>query len=46
MLKIKETKAITLISLIVTIVVLLILAGITINAITGSENVIFGICPL
>ena len=35
---IKKNKGITLIALIVTIVVLLILAGVTINAITGSES--------
>lgn len=34
----ENARGITLIALIVTIVVLLILAGVTINAITGSEN--------
>lgn len=38
MLKIREHKGITLISLIVTIIVLLILASVTISQITGSEN--------
>lgn len=38
MLKNEGNKGITLIALIVTIVVLLILAGVTINAITGSES--------
>ena len=38
MLKNRGYKGITLISLIVTIVVLLILAGVTINAITGNES--------
>ena len=38
MVKNGRNKGITLIALIVTIVVLLILAGVTINAITGSEN--------
>lgn len=36
--KMEKNKGITLIALIVTIVVLLILAGVTINAITGSES--------
>ena len=35
---VKKNKGITLISLIVTIIVLLILAGVTISQITGSEN--------
>ena len=38
MVKNERNKGITLIALIVTIVVLLILAGVTINAITGSES--------
>ena len=40
MLKLKETKAITLIALIVTIVVLLILAGVTIVNVTGGDGII------
>lgn len=36
--KFKENKAITLIALVITIVVLLILAGVSINAITGNES--------
>ena len=39
--KVKRNSAITLIALIITIIVLLILAGITINMIAG-ENGIFG----
>ena len=38
MLKTKESKGITLIALIITIIVLLILAWVTINAISGSES--------
>lgn len=38
MMKMKENKGITLIALIITIIVLLILAGITINSITGNES--------
>ena len=38
MLKIKEYKGITLIALVISIIVLLILAGVTINAISGSES--------
>lgn len=38
MVKTKENTGITLIALIITIVVLLILAGVTISQITGSEN--------
>ena len=38
MLKTKESKGITLIALVITIIVLLILAGVTINAISGNEN--------
>lgn len=38
MLKINEYKGITLIALVISIIVLLILAGVTINAISGSEN--------
>ena len=34
-----QTKGITLIALIITIIVLLILAGVTISAITGNESV-------
>ena len=34
----QEHKGITLIALIITIIVLLILAGVTISQITGSEN--------
>ncbi|MBR3002146.1 MAG: type II secretion system protein [Clostridia bacterium] len=37
--RLKQNKGITLIALVITIVVLLILAGVTINAITGIENV-------
>ena len=36
----KENSAITLIALIITIIVLLILAGVTINAITGADSVL------
>ena len=39
--KVKRNSAITLIALIITIIVLLILAGVTINMIAG-ENGIFG----
>ena len=39
MLKEKRNKGITLIALIITIIVLLILAGVTISAITGNESV-------
>ena len=35
----KETKGITLIALVITIIVLLILAGVTISAITGNESI-------
>ena len=38
MLKTKESKGITLIALIITIIVLLILAGVTISAISGNES--------
>ena len=38
--KIKENKAITLIALVVTIVVLIILAGISISALTGDNSII------
>ena len=38
MLKLKGNKGITLIALIITIIVLLILAGVTISAINGNEN--------
>ena len=38
--KIKENKAITLIALVVTIVVLIILAGISIGALTGNNGII------
>lgn len=38
--KVKSENGITLIALIVTIIVLLILAGITIGAITGEDNII------
>ena len=38
MLKVKGNKGITLIALIITIIVLLILAGVTINAISGNES--------
>ena len=37
---IKETKGITLIALVVTIVVLLILAGVSINLIIGNNGII------
>ena len=39
-LKIKEKAGITLIALVITIIVLLILAGITISAITGNNGII------
>ena len=38
MLKTKESKGITLIALIITIIVLLILAGVTINALSGNDS--------
>ena len=38
--RIKENKAITLIALVVTIVVLIILAGISIGALTGNNGII------
>ena len=38
--KFKETKAITLIALVITIIILLILAGITISAITGENGLL------
>ena len=40
MLKLKENKGITLVALIVTIIVLLILSGITIANITGGDTTI------
>lgn len=38
--KLKENKGITIISLVVTIIVLMILAGITINMVVGKNNII------
>ena len=38
--KIKNQKGITLLALVITIIVLLILAGITISAITGDNGII------
>ena len=38
--KIQERRGITLIALIITIVVLLILAGISIGALTGNNNIL------
>ena len=38
--KIKQEKGITLIALVVTIIVLLILAGISINALAGQNRII------
>lgn len=38
--KIKQEKAITLIALVVTIVVLLILAGVSINMLTGQNGIL------
>ena len=38
MLKFKRNKGITLIALVITIIVLLILAGVTINAIVGNNS--------
>ena len=38
--KIKQTKGITLIALIITIIILLILAGVTITMITGDNGIL------
>ena len=38
--KVKETKGITLIALVITIVVLLILAGVVIATLNGNDNII------
>ena len=38
--KMKKTKGITLIALIVTIVIMLILAGVTINMLLGEDGII------
>ena len=38
--KIKQTKGITLIALVITIIILLILAGVTINMLTGDNGII------
>lgn len=38
--KIKETKGITLISLVITIIVLLLLAGVTIATLTGENGIL------
>ena len=38
--KVKETKGITLIALVITIVVLLILAGVIIATLNGNDNII------
>ena len=38
--KTKEMKGITLVALVVTIVVLLILAGVSINAVIGDDGII------
>ena len=38
--KFKETKGITLIALVITIIVLLILAGITISALSGDNGIL------
>ncbi len=42
MIKSVENKGITLIALIITIVLILILAGVTINSLSGSDNVMEG----
>ncbi len=39
--KIKETNGVTLIALAITIIILLILVGVVISILTGSENNIF-----
>ena len=38
--KIKQTKGITLIALVITIIILLILAGVTINTLYGNNGII------
>ena len=40
MIKLKQTKAITLISLVITIIILLILAGVTIATLTGEGGLL------
>ena len=40
MMKLKENSGITLVALVVTIIVLLILAGITINLVAGKEGLV------
>ena len=38
--KIKQTKGITLIALVITIIILLILVGVTINILTGDNGIL------
>ena len=40
LLNIKSTRGVTLVALIITIIVLLILAGVTINAVVGGEGTV------